>query len=504
MSFWRGEGFMDNVVAISIYVPMLAIIIAIFISAISDFLKTKRNIMYVYLCICVIGWLITEITAWFINDVRLELFILNLTLIFVGFAPLVFFLFFFQFYFPKRKLCFAPLLFIIPVINIFIAFTSNHHSLLIINNEAMDFTFGMWFIVHSVFCYILTFAGAATVAYGYLRKPKFYRFPSIVLIIAIVALIGGSFAFITGFWTIDVNTTLIGTCIALIIVHFAIISNEQSLFIRYARGHVFRYLEDYVLVLNNAGMIADSNANATQWLTGLGLYLKSCSLQELLSKLEQNGATVSSNMENEDGQDIYIVEDGFPRILNLRIHDITDNKGNVNGSVAIIADVTQNRTLIERLEKNAGIDYLTGLANRTTYSGAKIRLESAEHLPLGVIICDIDGLKTVNDTLGHKYGDMLIQNIAEVLKQVKPEPYFCARIGGDEFIFLMPHTNPGQAYGFMQKIKKALAKRNNLPFTLSLSMGAAVKQNEAEDLEEIITLADQRMYIDKKRLINKF
>ena len=488
---------MLNVAAVGVYIPLLVLLATVFGSVLAEFLKTGRSFLYVSLYVCVIGWLFTETVGWFVVDVSTNLFIWNLAMIFVGFAPLVFFLFFFRYFFPKRKIPLFLVLFIIPVLNILFALTSRNHSLFITGAGTMEFTYGPWFLVHSIYCYILTSAGAATVAYGYVRKPKFYRGPSTLLIVAVVILIGSNLSFLLGLNTASVNFTLVCACIALIIVHFAIISSDQSLFLRHARGYVFRYLEDYVLVLNNDGMIADSNANAMRWFEIMGVHPESSSLQDILSALEQNGATINNKTEGEDGQDIYLVEDGFSLILNLRMHDITDKKGNINGAVAIFTDVTQNRILIERLEKTAGIDYLTGLANRTAFSGAKKRYESAENLPLGVIICDVDGLKTVNDTLGHKYGDMLIQNVAEVLKKLKPDSYFCARLGGDEFIFLMPKTNPEQAHRFIEQVREALAKLSSLPFVLSVSMGAAIKYGE-EDLDEVISLADKRMYMDKK------
>jgi len=499
---------MLNVAAVVVYIPLLVILATVFGSVLAEFFKTGRNFLYVSLYVCVIGWLFTETAGWFIADVDTNMFTWNIAMIFVGFTPLVSFLFFYRYFFPKRRLPLYPVLFIVPVLNIFFALTSKSHSLFITAAGTMEFTYGPWFLVHSTFCYILTFAGAATVAYGYVKKPKFYRGPSTLLIIAIIALIGSNLSFLLGRTPSSVNLTLVGTCIALIIIHFAIVSNDQSVFIRHARGYVFRYLEDHVLVLNNDGMIADSNANAMRWFAAMGVHPESSSLQDFLSTLEQNGAIINNETESEegedgrDGQDIYLVEDGFPLILNLRVHDITDKKGNINGAVAIFADVTQNRILIERLEKTAGIDYLTGLANRTAFSGAKKRYESAENQPLGVIICDVDGLKTVNDTLGHKYGDMLIQNVAEVLKQLKQDSYFCARIGGDEFIFLMPQTDMEQAHRFIEQVKEALAKRVNLPFALSVSMGAAIKQGE-EDLDEVISLADKRMYMDKKGQVDK-
>jgi len=134
---WRvtirgGRKFMNNTTAIGIYVPLLLMQIAVFISAIVTFLKTRRNNMFMFLCICIIGWLICDIAILFIENAALNIYIWNIGLIFVGFSPLATFFVFFRYYLPKYKipLYVVILIFVIPTLNALIAITSSHHSLI--------------------------------------------------------------------------------------------------------------------------------------------------------------------------------------------------------------------------------------------------------------------------------------------------------------------------------------------------------------------------------------
>lgn len=136
--------------------------------------------------------------------------------------------------------------------------------------------------------------------------------------------------------------------------------------------------------------------------------------------------TVQKILESENESDIYLNDDVFPITLNLHIEKMTDIRGDEIGSIAVFTDVTQNRMLIERLEAKAGMDSLTGLANRLSYEGAKKRLDSQECFPLSVIMCDVNGLKSVNDNYGHQYGDMMLQVVADVLDKVCPKQCFVA------------------------------------------------------------------------------
>ena len=497
---------MSNIAVIGIYIPVMLTIIAIFISALVKLLKTRRDIMFLLLCFCMIGWISVDISVLLIEDAAKNLFIWNVGLIFVGFSPPLTFLIFFNFYLPERKLpaYVVFLIFLIPALNTLVVLTSNFHSLIreveIISiwpvRDAVV-TWREWFWVHTAFCYAATFASAVMIMYGYIKKPKFYRVPSFLFIASLAALLVGNQIFVMGFLPINLDPTGIGAVISVLFMYLALYSSNNRMFAYFARGQVFGYLEDHIFILNKDGNIVDLNPSAQQWLSPLKIDLKSCSLQKVLDVLEQNGALVKKLPESGDSQDIHFMDNDFPLILNLRVHKMFDGKTDAIGSIAIFTNVTENRVLLELLEKKAGIDYLTGLANRMAYEGAKARLDSENHLPLSVVICDVNGLKNVNDTLGHRYGDRLIQVVSEVLKETVNKSFFLARIGGDEFILLLSGVGLEYAYALIGQIKDAISKREDLPFALSVALGAAEKKFIDENIEDVIALADGRMYKDK-------
>jgi diguanylate cyclase (GGDEF)-like protein len=112
-----------------------------------------------------------------------------------------------------------------------------------------------------------------------------------------------------------------------------------------------------------------------------------------------------------------------------------------------------------------------------------------------VVAGDIDHLKQVNDECGHDAGDRLIQRTAQVLQSVFRKQDIIARMGGDEFIVLLPNANPGLAEVIQKRIEKAIAADNGADpqDRLSLSIGIATC-NKGELLREAIQKADQAMY----------
>jgi diguanylate cyclase (GGDEF)-like protein len=117
---------------------------------------------------------------------------------------------------------------------------------------------------------------------------------------------------------------------------------------------------------------------------------------------------------------------------------------------------------------------------------------------VSVIIVDLNNLKPVNDVFGHHTGDKLIRRAAEVLTASVGLGFVVARIGGDEFIVIMPGAKLNEAEALMERIE-SLVVMNNKYYRepeLSLSLGAAVSE-PGLPLEKVISLADKEMYKNK-------
>ena len=144
-------------------------------------------------------------------------------------------------------------------------------------------------------------------------------------------------------------------------------------------------------------------------------------------------------------------------------------------------------------------DSLTGLYNRTYLAeAAKTPFKGKT---LTVFMFDIDRLKYVNDTFGHAEGDNLIRGFSEILKKWFRETDTVARIGGDEFVAILPDCDREMAEMFTSRVKEAIARHNrtlsNPLLSLSVSMGYAVSANAEINLEHLSKIADERMFQDK-------
>jgi diguanylate cyclase (GGDEF)-like protein/PAS domain S-box-containing protein len=156
-------------------------------------------------------------------------------------------------------------------------------------------------------------------------------------------------------------------------------------------------------------------------------------------------------------------------------------------------DITEHRKMEDQLK----FDSLTQLYNRTYFEQEMIRLGMSTQ-PVGIIVCDIDGLKLINDTLGHVKGDDLLNHAATIIKKSCQAHDFIARIGGDEFVILLPGVTHLQLEDTYKKIRNAMIQYNieNPSATLSLSIGYCMRDGN-QNINETFQEADNIMYRQK-------
>ena len=171
--------------------------------------------------------------------------------------------------------------------------------------------------------------------------------------------------------------------------------------------------------------------------------------------------------------------------------------GVVVGAVVTFTDITERRKREEEILYLSCHDTLTGLINRRCFEENVWMTDVPENLPLTVVFADINGLKMTNDVFGHSAGDALIKRSAEILRQACRNDDVVARMGGDEFVILLPKMRGEEAEKILSHIKKELSKAHISAVKCSISLGFCTKTNVSQSVEEVIANAEDMMYKDK-------
>ncbi|MDU5081335.1 HD domain-containing phosphohydrolase [uncultured Tissierella sp.] len=183
-------------------------------------------------------------------------------------------------------------------------------------------------------------------------------------------------------------------------------------------------------------------------------------------------------------------------------YEIRIVKLNEDEVVSVTRNITDKKKMEDKLIRLSYKDQLTGLYNRRFFEEELRRLDVPRNLPITIVMADVNGLKLINDSFGHKAGDELLKDIANIMKKGCREDDIIARISGDEFVIILPQTNEREAEAIIGRLKALSAdekfsndKLSNME--LSVSFGLGTKCTVDTDMSEILKKAEDNMYTHK-------
>lgn len=226
---------------------------------------------------------------------------------------------------------------------------------------------------------------------------------------------------------------------------------------------------------------------------GMQLYVDPQRRQEFIDTIRERGSVsgFESRVRRHDGELIWISE-------NARA--VHDDSGRLVCYEGTVENVTELRAYKERIERQARYDDLTGLANRSLLHEAlheSVREAAATNARFALVFIDLDRFKFINDSLGHHAGDDLLRMTAQRLTQCVPAGCTVARVGGDEFVVLVPGADEEEARRVTRDILHLTGQPwhfNGTEQRVQGSVGIALYPDHGRDPESLLKNADAAMY----------
>ncbi|HWL11757.1 MAG TPA: sensor domain-containing diguanylate cyclase [Ureibacillus sp.] len=173
----------------------------------------------------------------------------------------------------------------------------------------------------------------------------------------------------------------------------------------------------------------------------------------------------------------------------------------------VIRNIDDRMKLQQQLEYEVSYDGLTNVYNRNYFQMKMGLYNKVMDVPMGVIICDLDRLKYINDHYGHQTGDRIIIEAANLLTNCANGETIIARLGGDEFAILLPDVQEEDVILFIDKVIQNLNYHNtfNESLPVQMSIGYSYINSSIRNMESLYSEADQKMYTAKnaKRILDK-
>jgi len=192
-------------------------------------------------------------------------------------------------------------------------------------------------------------------------------------------------------------------------------------------------------------------------------------------------------------------KDGSSLFVEMSISPMRADDDTIYGFRGVARDITERIIFQQQLEYQSMHDQLTGLYNRNYFEEELRRLSKSRDYPITMISADVNGLKLINDTMGHERGDYLLKTAAEVLNNSLRGSDVLARVGGDEFTAILLRADQKVADKVIKRIRSKVREYNEAKpnLYLSLSLGSATADTNETTFQELFKKADDRMYRDK-------
>lgn len=250
------------------------------------------------------------------------------------------------------------------------------------------------------------------------------------------------------------------------------------------------------MVIHDNGMIIKANKTFSEIFNSGSENSAGKHIIEFISEDHRSRFSVRLEEQSTDPVEICGVKSTGSRVyLETSGKNITYNGKKLR--MEIFHDISELRRAEKKIKYLKFHDSLTELYNRTYLEKVLGNVYRERNLPLNFIICDLNGLKLVNDAFGYREGDKLLKRVAKILKYCARKEDIVARWGGDEFFILLPRSTGAEVEDVVYKIRNICSNTRDQKIPLNISIGIATRDDSRQDFREIIKEAEDNMYTNK-------
>lgn len=405
----------------------------------------------------------------------------------------------------RRPLIIALL--IEPLLVIVLLWTDRWHGLFFAGkralNSGMILDAGPVFWANIAYSYSLMLIGCMLLVRHYQRSTGLYRQQAALLLAAALIPWLNNLVFVLRLSPLPgVDNTPFAFSITAIIFAYALWHYRLLDVVPIARHLLIERMSDGVLVLDAQNRVVDIN-RAAQQATGAP------HTSPIGRPLEQVFAAwadlIGKSYDASEAHAEIVVGEAPQRHLDLRISPLLDQRHTIVGRLIVWRDITELKRTQAELQRRATTDELTQVYNRRHFldlAQAELARTIRFSHPMTLVFIDIDRFKEINDTVGHAGGDQALAAIAQIcLAQIRAIDIF-ARLGGEEFVLLLPETDGEAAAQVAERLRQAVSQTpivsGDHAITATISLGVAAVSGELDTLGLLMQRADQALYSAKQ------
>lgn len=409
------------------------------------------------------------------------------------------------------------IIFIIPIVLIFVVWTNSYHHLvyenILLRPDVSDIPLtllklsrGPLFWVINGILNLSALTGIIKMIYNiFHKKGDFHGQFALMLLVALFPFVAHVLLLLR---MIPLNLDIVPISFALwgLLIFLSMIKIKLFNLLPIAQSMVLNAMEDGVLVVDLRNRIIECNHSARKYFFKEDNFSLGKPLNVLNEQLHR-----AINNEQKTSEIMLKAVDGYDYIFKITKSEIEHKLYGILSFLYILQDITQMQTYMNKLEKLASFDDLTGIFNRRHF----ITIARMEQIQtdrnqgyFSLVILDLDHFKSINDEYGHSCGDMVLQIISKQIQKNMRSDSFCGRYGGEEFVILLPRTTSTQAGVTIERLRKiieetaVLFEDKIIHITASFGIANYVAGCNMS-LDMCLNMADQAMYWAKEKGRNR-
>ena len=401
----------------------------------------------------------------------------------------------------------------LPAVILLLAFTNGWHHLIwssvtpspIPGSGLFVYHHGPAYWVYIAYNYLYTLAGAGLIFREYMRSGPLYRNQSGAILFSMIFPWMGGILYAFNILPIPgLDITAISFAFTAVIIAWATYGTRLLDLIPVAHSMLLQSMQDAVIVLDSRNRVVETNPAMAHLLgqpelpageAASDTFRRWPALAALLAQPPQTPSEIALPGEGT-------------RYFDVRLVPIRNAVQRGEGHLAVLREITGRKQVelalqakSREMEQQAATDDLTGLYNRR-YVDTLLKDEFGRAQRFGptfsLAVLDIDDLKQINDRFGHQAGDDVLRSVARVLQSCLRASDVAARVGGDEFMVILPYTDLKGAFQLMDRLRIKINEQVLAPGQIHISCSAGLTARTSDDLQEtLLQRADRLLYVAK-------
>lgn len=363
-----------------------------------------------------------------------------------------------------------------------------------------DFVLGyqpkVLFVLHNVYIVLVALIAVLLLMLKCGDTPKVYWKRYYMLIVGVAAAVGVNVLNLdmAGILPIDISCVLY--CVVGGLMYYNTFHYLPMVTLNITRRMILNYLSEPVVLFDYEGHLADYSADILRVMPNVRFEIGLMTMEDFVREGEFGGFR---NVETDQEFEWSVRLSGENHIFQCKYRCMKDSKNRSIGKIFVFNDITSMRKTYFELEQSTLYDALTGLYNKQSYLTQIPQWNDKRYWPVAVGVCNINGLRSLNEQFGTAYGDFVMRQLANYVKTHIGEDTFAAKLDNGDILVVLEGRTHADAAAVFEEIKRDLEKFFSRDREVTLEYGIAVKEREDVTMDRV--LSDAHASMQNKKML---